>query len=350
MTAWGGVGVRVAAVLVALLLVGCSGAAGSSVGGGAATGGSATPVVSEGDDAGEGTSEATPEKAEITLGLLPLIDVAPIYIAIEEGLFEREGLTVDIQPVQGGAAAIPAMIAGELDIAFGAHPSTLSGIANGLDLRIIAEGNRASPGFSNLLALPDSGLEGDTAGLEGTRVGLNTFANIAELTTRSVVEAAGADYGALEAVEVPFPEMVPTLERGELDVIFAVEPFDTIAQEQLGAVVVTDPYIDETEGLPVGGYAVTGNFATNFPNTVAAFQRALSAASEIARDDADRVVQVLPTYSTLDAQAARAVTQPEFVAELDRAELQRIVDLMVEYEFLPEPIDLDEVVVEQPAG
>lgn len=310
-----------------------------------ATGDDGADGLSPGAD---GPSPGAPERTELTIGLLPLIDVAPIYIGIEEGLFEREGLTIDVQTVQGGAAAIPAMVAGELDLTMGAYPSTMSGVANGLDLRIIAECNRASPDFSNLVALPDSGLEGDVAGLEGKRVGLNTFANVAELATRSVIEAAGADYDEVEAVEIPFPEMVPTLERGELDAIFAVEPFDTIAQSSLDAVVVTDPYIGETEALPVAGYYATGNFAANFPNTIAAFQRALVAATDIARDDPDRVVQVLPTYTTLDARAAASVTQPEFVARIDRAQVRRVVDLMVKFELLDEALDLDEIIVPTP--
>jgi ABC-type nitrate/sulfonate/bicarbonate transport system substrate-binding protein len=338
------------ALLILLALVGSAGcsramgrAAGEQTAVTSTSSWSAAPV-----DSNDVASSGAPEKTQITLGLLPLIDVAPVYIGIEEGLFEREGLTIDIQPVQGGAAAIPAMVAGELDLTMGAYPSTMSGVANGLDLRIIAEANRASEGFSNLVALPDSGLEGNVAGLEGRRVGLNTFANIAELTTRSVIEGAGADYSKVEAVEIPFPEMVPAMQRGELDAIFAVEPFDTIAQSSLGAVVVTDPYIDETEALPVAGYYATGNFAANFPNTTAAFQRALIAATDIAVNDPDRVVEVLPTYSSLDAEAAANVTQPEFTARIDQGEIQRIVDLMVDYGFLEEPIDLDDIVVPTP--
>jgi hypothetical protein len=60
------------------------------------------------------------------------------------------------------------------------------------------------------------------------------------------------------------------------------------------------------------------------------------------------VVEVLPTYSSLDAEAAATVTQPEFVARVDRDEIQRVVDLMVEFEFLEEPIALDEIVVPTP--
>lgn len=319
----------------------------------ACTGGAAGGDDGGTEDATLGVVAATatggpPERARIDLGLLPLIDVAPVYIAIEDGLFEREGLEIEIIPVQGGAASIPAMIAGELDIAFGAVPSTLSGSANGLDLRLIAEQNRASPGFSDLSALPDAGLEGDLIGLEGKRLALNTFANTAELTARSVVESAGADYDEIEAVEVPFPDMIPMLERGEVDAAFLVEPFTTIARQTLDADSIADPYQGETEGLPVGSYSTTGNFAANFPNTVAAFQRAVIAATDIAREDPQRVVDVLPTYTSLDEEAAAAVTQPEYVARINQEQIQRVVDLMVKYGLLVEEVDLGTLIIPTP--
>jgi NitT/TauT family transport system substrate-binding protein len=313
----------------------------------AENGAETTGVAREIDTA---ATDATPERGHIDLGLLPLIDVAPVYIALEEGLFEREGLEIEIVPVQGGAASIPAMVAGELDIAFGAVPSTLSGSANGLDLRLIAEQNRASPGFSDISTLPDSGLEGDLGALEGKRVGLNTFANVAELTVREVVDAAGGNFNRIEILEVPFPEMVPMLERGELDAAFLVEPFTTIAQQTLDARSVADPYTGETEALPVAAYTTTENFAANFPNTVRAFQRAIIAATDIAREDPQRVIDILPTYTTLDEEAAAAVTQPQFVARIDQQEIQRVVDLMVKHGFLDEPLDLDTLIVPTPGG
>ena len=338
---------RLVALLTALLLV----VGGCSSGGEAAEGdeGDDAEVASaEGTAVGGAASDGPPERAQLDVGLLPLIDVAPFYIALEEGLFEREGLDVEIVPVQGGAASIPAMVAGELDIAFGAVPSTLAGRANGLELRLIAEQNRAAPGFSDLSTLPDSGLEGDPTALEGSSLGLNTLANTAELTARSVIEEAGGQYSQIEAVEIPFPEMVPALERGDLDAAFLVEPFVTIARQSLGAVSIADPYTGETEGLPVGSYSTTENFAANFPNTVAAFQRAIIAATDIARDDPQRVVDILPTYTTLDAETAATVTQPEFEARIDRDEIQRVVDLMVKYGLLMEPVELDTVIIPSP--
>jgi NitT/TauT family transport system substrate-binding protein len=316
----------------------------------ACTPGSPQQATSTEDDVVSAVSAGPPERAHVDLGLLPLIDVAPVYIGLEDGLFEAEGLDIEITEVQGGAASIPAMVGGELDIAFGAVPSMLSSSANGLDLRLIAEQNRASPGFSDISTLPDSGLEGDPIALEGKRLALNTFANTAELTARSVVKAAGGDFDEVELVEVPFPEMVPLLERGEVDAAFLVEPFTTIAKTTLDARSVADPYTGPTERLTVGSYTTTENFAANFPNTVRAFQRALIAATDIARNDPQRVIDVLPTYTTLDAEAAAAVVQPDFVARIDSRQIQRIVDLMVEHGFLMEPLDLDTLIVPSPPG
>src|SRR5919108_4002243 len=177
----------------------------------AATGESPSPSVAGG----------SPETSTVRLGLLPLADVAPVYIAIEDGLFEDEGLTVEVEIVQGGAAAIPALVSGDLDVTFGNYVSFFLASSQEVDLRIIAEQNRATEGFSRIMTLPDSGIA-DPAGLVGKRLAVNTLANVAEITSRAQIKDAGADPDAVEYVEIPFPDMIATLERGDVDAIFAV--------------------------------------------------------------------------------------------------------------------------------
>lgn len=227
-------------------------------------------------------------------------------------------------------------------------PSTLSGTANGLDLRMIAEQNRAAPGFSDLSTLPGSGVAGDPAALEGKRLGLNTFANTAELTARAAIEAAGGDFGEVEAVEVPFPVMIPMLERGELDAAFLVEPLRHDRQVDAGC-AQRGRSLHERERWPAGRLLRDhGEFAANFPNTVTAFQRAMAAATRIAVDEPQRVVDILPTYTTLDDRAAAVVTQPQFVAGIDREQIQRLVDLMVEQGLLDDALELDTIIIPPP--
>lgn len=285
-----------------------------------------------------------PERERITVGTLPIVDAAPIQIAIDEGYFAEQGLTVEVEVVQGGAAAIPALIGGDLHIAYGAWPSFLRANAEGLELRAVADGTRARPGFTELLALPGSGLEDNPAGLAGRRIAVNTLGNIGELAVRAALVRAGLDPDAAELVEIPFPDMTAALERGDVDVIWASEPAATLARDALGAVLVTDSYVDEMEAFPVAGYQATEGFVADHPRTVAAFRRALEQAVERIDEDPGLVASVAPSFTNLDPQLAERVAMPEFRARLEVADLERVQDLMLELGMLEGPLDLDALV------
>jgi NitT/TauT family transport system substrate-binding protein len=291
--------------------------------------------------------EAAVELSSINLGLLPLADIAPVYMALQQGLFQDEGLVVEIQIVESGATAIPALVSGDLDITFGNYVSFFLANNEGLDLRIIAEQNRAVPDYSSVMTLPDSGIEGPED-LEGRTLAVNALSNVAEITARAQIKDAGGDPDAVEYVEVAFPDMIAALDRGDVDAIFAVEPFVGIAEQDLGAVEVVNPYGGRLDGFPVAGFYTTAGFAEANPNTIAAFQRAMVEASRLAADDPEQVVQILPTYTELTPELAANLTQPEYVSEIDVSRLEVVSDLMVEFGLLEEAPDLNSLVILTP--
>ena len=300
------------------------------------------------DGGGQATAGGKPEVTDLTLGTLPIVDVAPIQIALDDGLFEKEGLKVKTEVMQGGAAAIPGLVSGELSVAFGAWPSFFQASTQGIELRAIANGVRAQPNFTLILAKKGSPLEGKPSDLAGRTVAVNTLNNLGELAVRSTLKQAGGDPAAVKLLEVPFPEMGAALERGDVDAIWAVEPFATLAKQQ-GAVVVADSYTGPLENFPVAGYQVTKQFADDNPNTVAAFQRAITAASETARSNPDRVRQLLPTSAKVPAAAAEEVALPEYLASIDQAQFQRVVDYLNEFGIMKEKIQAGDLVVAPPS-
>jgi NitT/TauT family transport system substrate-binding protein len=295
-------------------------------------------------------SAAAPERAALTIGLLPIVDVAPIHLALERGLFADEGLTVTVEVVQGGAAAIPALVGGDLDIAYGNWVSFLLANQEGIELRAIAGGVAAAPGFTEFLALPDSGLEGDPAGMAGHVVALNTLNNVGEVAVRATMRAAGVDPARVQLVEVPFPDMGATLERGDVDVIWASEPVPTIVKSELGAVVVADSFTGELEGFPVAGYQATAEFVAANPRTLAAFRRALAAAVALIEADPSLVASIVPTYTALDADLASQIALPTYASSLDPATLRRVHDTALEVGILDAALDVDALVAVPSAG
>jgi NitT/TauT family transport system substrate-binding protein len=294
---------------------------------------------------GPTASAGAPEDAEITIGLLPIVDVAPVHLAIERGLFEAEGLRVTTEVVQGGAAAIPALIGGDLDMAYGNWVSFLLANQEGLELRAIADGVAAAPGFTELLALPESGLEGDPGGLAGATIAVNTLNNIGEMAVRSTLLAAGVDPASVQLVEIPFPDMGAALERGDVDVIWASEPIPTIVKSSLGAVVVADSFVDDLAGFPVAGYQATAEYAREHPNTIAAFGRAMAAAVALIAEDPALVSEIVPTYTGMEPEIAAEAALPAYGNRITASTLERVRDRLVELQMLDGGLDVSALVV-----
>ena len=209
----------------------------------------------------------------------------------------------------------------------------------------MAAGVAAAPGFTELLALPDSGLGGDPAALAGTTIAVNTLSNIGELAIRSTLEANGVDPDDVQLVEVPFPDMGAALERGDVDVIWASEPIPTVVKRDLGAVTVADSFIGEMEGFPVAGYQATADFVAANPRTVAAFQRAMAAAVAIIEDEPETLTEVLLGYTNLEAEVIEELSLPSYQATIDAATLARVRDYLVDFSMLEEGLDVEALVV-----
>lgn len=337
---------RIGTALLALMLIlaACNGAAESSAPASESEAPESEAPASESAAPSEATGE--PEISDLTVGTLPIVDVAAVHLAINEGFFEDEGLTVTPEVMQGGAAAIPALQGGDLDIAFGAWPSFLIANQQGIALRAVSDGVAAAPGFTEFLALPDSGLEDNPAGMAGTTVALNTLGNLGELALRATLADAGLEYSDVTAVEIPFPEMGAALEGGSVDVIWAVEPGVAGNKGNLSAVTVIDSYVDEMEGFPVAGYFVTAEFAEQNPNTVAAFTRAIQAAAEMLNDDPALRIETVLTYTELPEALLENVTFPEFRGELEVAELERVYEFMLDFEMIEGGLDVGALVLD----
>lgn len=309
-----------------------------------------TDTGDETDDAGDDTADdagdatGAPETTELTLGLIPIADVAPVFIAIERGFFEEEGLTITTEFAAGGAAAIPALQAGDIDLAFGGYPSTLKAIEAGVPLVITQEAVRGEDGFGGLYALPDSGIA-EPADLAGTTIAVNTLNNIVQMTVQITLQNAGLTLDDVTLVEIPFPEMTAALDTESVDVVALVEPFGTIAASTLDAVFVADLLGGDLSGFPVAGWQVTQEFADANPNTIAAFNRAFAKGTEIAANEDGALAAIVPTYTSAPPELAAVLNYPAMVSGIDLDAIQQVADVMLEQGLLDGPIDAADIVL-----
>ncbi|MFC4051880.1 ABC transporter substrate-binding protein [Actinomadura syzygii] len=290
------------------------------------------------------------EKDTVTVAALPIADDAAVYIAQKEKLFEKEGLKVEIKPVQQSIAAIPALVKGDVNvIAGGNYVSFLQADAKGtLKLSVLAEGASLTSHMMDVLVMPNSKIR-TLKDLEGKTVAVNLLNNIQSLTLNAILKANNVDASKVSYRAVPFPQMATALQKGDVDAIHAVEPFTSGAEKSLGARVAVDAGSEPVTNTPIAGYLSTQDFVKDNPKTAAAFQRAIFKAQEIASSDRKRVEQVLPTYTKIDAKVAGVITLPGYPSSLNTTRMQRVVDLMISAGLLKEKPDLKTILF-QPAS
>ncbi|MBE1537550.1 ABC transporter substrate-binding protein [Actinomadura algeriensis] len=286
------------------------------------------------------------ETSRLTLGTMTVADTAPVQIAVEKGLFEAEGLEVRLQTVQGGAEAIPKLKSGALDISFGNFVSLVTASVKdpGFKPEIVAEGFLSGPKTHTLMVRKDSPYH-SIEDLEGKKIGVNTKKNISTLMVEAAGKPKGVTFAEDDFVEIPPPNMEQALKSESVEAVQAIEPFGTQMQQSLGARMIADLSSGPTAEFPIAGYASTEKFVKENPKTVAAFQRALQKAAEQCRDR--KVVQdVLPTYAKIDAQVASTMSYGSYPTTLDPARLQKVPDLMREFGYIDEKVDVKTLIAQ----
>lgn len=287
-----------------------------------------------------------PEKASITVTGLPIVDVAPLYLAQQKGLFAAQGLNVTIKPLASSNLSLPGLADGSVDIVAGGNYVTFfeAQARKQADIRVVAEGALAAPGLDEVVTGPRSGITAPEQ-LAGHTVAVNTPApNIQTLTLNRVLRARGVDPAAVKYVTMPFPQAVAGLARGTVDAAWLVEPFVTQAEQSVGALPVVDPCSGPTDAFPLDGYFSTARFAEQYPATVRAFRRALSQAAELAADD-QQVTTSLPSYTPISATTAGILTLPEYPSTLEPPRLQRVADLMTQAGMIGSRLDVASLAV-----
>ncbi|WP_049564998.1 ABC transporter substrate-binding protein [Nonomuraea sp. SBT364] len=291
------------------------------------------------------TSSAAPnagglEKTELKVAGLPAIDTAAMYVAIDQKLFEKEGLKVTPQIVQASPEAIPMLLNGEIDAMFGNYVSMFQAHDQGaLKLRILAEGSRAAPDSLSIMALPDSPIR-SPKDLEGKTINVNVLHNFQELALTQVLKANNIDPAKIKYVQVTFQNIMPAWQKGQLDAAYLGEPMVTAATSAMGARKILDPASGPAAEFPISGYVSTQEWYDKYPKTAAAFQRALHNAAKLMENNREVVADVLPNFTQIDKATAATVTFPFFSSSDNPVRLQRVADWMHEAKWLTKEIDV----------
>ncbi|MGW2521202.1 ABC transporter substrate-binding protein [Streptomyces sp. NPDC001617] len=295
---------------------------------------------------GGGSSSGSTSSGGVTtvkVGLIPIVDVAPLYLGEKKGFYEKQGLKLSPTLASGGAAIVPAVASGQYQFGFSNVFSLMVAQSNGVSLKAISNGV-ASTGvqgkdFGATLVKKDSSIK-SAKDLEGKKVAVNTLKNVVELSVRESVKKAGGDPDKVKFVEIPFDQMPAALDKGQVDAAMAVEPALTTIEDQ-GGREISSPLVDVAPNLTVAMYFTSTQYAQKNPAVVKRFQTATAQSLAYADAHPDEVRQIVATYTKVPASVLAKVTLPKWPADANRASIETQAQLGQEFGFFKKAPDLN---------
>lgn len=294
--------------------------------------GNSTPATSASGESGA--------PIPITVGVIPIVDTAPLWLGKEKGFFSDEGLDLTIQLTSGGAAAVPGVVSGDYNFAFGNLVSVMVARDQGLDLRYVANGNSTAgtPDFGAVIVRGDSPIT-SAADLAGKTVSVNNLQNIGDTTIRQVVESDGGDSSTIKFVEVGFPDAEAAVENNQVDAAWILAPFLDSAVAN-GARVISYNFSAFDPDLDIAGYFTSGDTISNDPDLVTKFKTAMNKSLVYAQEHPDEVRQIVTTYTKMTADQLTDMVLPTFRVDFNVAATKKLGEAAVKFGTLKSAPDL----------
>ena len=334
-----------AATIPVAILAGCSGAGSSGAGGG--------PL----------------ETSTIVIDAVPTADAAGLYIAQDEGLFAKQGLTVKIAPINGGeygmgdlqtgkaqlvegnyVSFVLAQVAGKFAAPDPTNPAGRPQPVRPIDMRIIADSSQMQPGNQALYVMPNSGYKTvSELAKDHAKIGINSPNNIAQVLLGSLFAADGLSFKSIKQyVQPAFPLMPADLANHTIGAAWLPEPFGTEAQQEYGAVQLADLDQASLQNFPIGTIVGTAQWVKSNPGTIAAFLRAYNQGQQIADTDRSAVEKALVKWTQVSPLIAANMTLDSYPLAMDVPVMQRIPDAMYQFGVLTQHYNITDMIEPEP--
>ena len=250
------------------------------------------------------------EKKAIKFAVLPILDLLPMYVAQQEGLFEKHNLDVELVPVSSGPERDQLIAANQID---GMINEVLTTILNNRTSKnvVIVRFARVATSDTPLFSIVASAQSGITSvdQLKGVKIGISEGTVIAYLTDR-MLQMEGFTPDEIVTIAVPkIPDRVTLISNGELDAGTIPEPVASLLALQGATVVLADNKYPKHSYSTI---AFRNAYVESDPEAVKAFLAAIEEAVEMINEDPAKWETTLVENNILPAPLQGKFQVPRF--------------------------------------
>jgi NitT/TauT family transport system substrate-binding protein len=285
-------------------------------------------------------------QTKIALGYTATVDIMPMFVGVEKGIFAKHGLAVTPQLVSLNSLLPPALMADSIQLGMTTATTFLQGVDGGIDLVSVAALIRTRKDDRNfgVVARTGSGVK-NAQDLVGKRVGvpgLNAFLHVLFIEW---AKRQGVDTKRITVVETPFPQMNEILKSGAVDAVVAAEPFQSrILKAGTGSMIAY--FAQEVpEGLPIVVFSATRSWVEKNTQAAKAFRQAMDESMKWVYANPEEAREIVARNLKLPVELVRAVQLPAFGVDVTPASLRSWIEIMKEQNMLTRPIEVEKLIL-----
>jgi len=264
---------------------------------------------------GASASAGSAETTTVKVAILPFISFAPFLIAQEEGFFKEQGLNVEFVRFTTQNELIPALTAGQIDVAAGLLSAGLfNTIVKGGAIKIVADKGYIDPaGCANIALVARKDLATAGGAMTGDQLRNLKVAHVRgswlDYYATKVLATVGLTLDDLQVITLPSPSVPEAMNTKQIDLVLNNEPWITRLLQN-GHVAILTPV---QQLLPDSQSAVTlyGPGLLKNPDAGNRFMVAyLKAVRQYNAGKTDRNIAILAKEIKLDPALLKAMCWP----------------------------------------
>ena len=283
----------------------------------------------------------------LRVGLLPILDVLPMYVADAEGFFKEQKVDVEFVLFASALERDSAFQTGQIDAELNDLVSTalLNKDAERAKVVRLAFKPTSKLAMLSIFAAPTSSRIGSAIDLKGIQIAVSGN-TVIEYTTDKLLRSAGLAPSDIKTTEVTkIPVRVEMLLKGQIEAATLPEPFASLAAQQGAKLVVDDRKDKVSQSVVTFQQEVISKNPEGVRRFLAAYEKGVEAIAE--KPDAYRALLIEKAKVPEALQAT--FVRPEYprAGVSSREDVESVVEWMVGKGLLSKKLSYEQMVNDQ---
>lgn len=259
----------------------------------------AIPWTGKHEKTGGGQSSSPERKPSVTVGYLQIAASLPLFVAVEEGLLQKQGYDVELVPFKSSNDLVVACLSGQVDI------MASCAVNAAIDAAVASQRTPVAFLVNQYRKADSNGRPTDhlivQKGMDFSNLKGKTVAffpgSVSRVFAKQVFEKHNISIDEITYVELNPPEWLPALESGRIQAVNAVEPAATLILDNPKYESLVSGFFAEVQpNVPLSAFWYGPNLADDVR---AKIRTAMQDALKLIEEQPNRCLPHFQKYTTI---------------------------------------------------